>query len=104
VSRLSAYANATQAVFGEGRLKAEVISSRAARRPGRPRRRAVRRPGREAARPALEEAGIDRGTTYVTNAVKPLQVKARVPGGSTTSQPGRRLWRAARGSTPSLPS
>jgi uracil-DNA glycosylase family protein len=72
------YANATQAVFGEGTLKAEVML--VGEQPGDQEDVAgapfVGPAGKLLDR-ALEEAGIDRGTTYVTNAVKHFKWKAR---------------------------
>jgi uracil-DNA glycosylase len=72
------YANATQAVFGEGKLKAEVLL--VGEQPGDQEDLAgapfVGPAGKLLDR-ALEEAGIDRGTTYVTNAVKHFKWKAR---------------------------
>src|SRR3954466_3798460 len=72
------YANATQAVFGEGTLKAEVFL--VGEQPGDQEDLAgapfVGPAGKLLDR-ALEEAGIDRRTTYVTNAVKHFKWKAR---------------------------
>jgi uracil-DNA glycosylase len=72
------YANATQAVFGEGTLKAEVML--VGEQPGDQEDLAgapfVGPAGKVLDR-ALEEAGIDRSTTYVTNAVKHFKWKAR---------------------------
>jgi uracil-DNA glycosylase len=72
------HANATQAVFGEGTLKAEVML--VGEQPGDQEDLAgapfVGPAGKLLDR-ALEEAGIDRGTTYVTNAVKHFKWKAR---------------------------
>ena len=72
------YANATQAVFGEGKLKAEVML--VGEQPGDQEDLAgapfVGPAGKLLDR-ALEEAGIDRRTTYVTNAVKHFKWKAR---------------------------
>ncbi|HEV7640940.1 MAG TPA: UdgX family uracil-DNA binding protein [Gaiellaceae bacterium] len=72
------YANATQAVFGEGTLKAEVML--VGEQPGDQEDLAgapfVGPAGKLLDR-ALEEAGIDRNTTYVTNAVKHFKWKAR---------------------------
>jgi DNA polymerase len=72
------YANTTQAVFGEGPLKAEVML--VGEQPGDQEDRAgapfVGPAGRVLDR-ALEDAGIDRRTTYVTNAVKHFKWKAR---------------------------
>jgi uracil-DNA glycosylase family protein len=72
------YANATQAVFGEGTLKAEVML--VGEQPGDQEDLAgapfVGPAGKLLDR-ALEEAGIDRSTTYVTNAVKHFKWKAR---------------------------
>jgi uracil-DNA glycosylase family protein len=72
------YANATQAVFGEGKLKASVML--VGEQPGDQEDLAgapfVGPAGKLLDR-ALDEAGIDRGTTYVTNAVKHFKWKAR---------------------------
>jgi uracil-DNA glycosylase family protein len=72
------HANATQAVFGEGRLGSEVML--VGEQPGDQEDLAgapfVGPAGKLLDR-ALEEAGIDRGTTYVTNAVKHFKWKAR---------------------------
>ena len=72
------YTNATQAVFGEGSLKAGVML--VGEQPGDQEDLAgapfVGPAGKLLDR-ALEEAGIDRGTTYVTNAVKHFKWKAR---------------------------
>jgi uracil-DNA glycosylase family protein len=72
------YANATQAVFGEGKLKAEVML--VGEQPGDQEDLAgapfVGPAGKLLDR-ALEEAGIDRSATYVTNAVKHFKWKAR---------------------------
>jgi len=72
------YANATQAVFGEGTLTAEVML--VGEQPGDQEDLAgapfVGPAGKVLDR-ALEEAGIDRSTTYVTNAVKHFKWKAR---------------------------
>jgi DNA polymerase len=72
------YANATQAVFGEGKLTSEVVL--VGEQPGDQEDLAgapfVGPAGKLLDR-ALDEAGIDRGTTYVTNAVKHFKWKAR---------------------------
>jgi DNA polymerase len=72
------HANATQAVFGEGKLGAEVML--VGEQPGDQEDRAgapfVGPAGKLLDR-ALEEAGIDRRTTYVTNAVKHFKWRAR---------------------------
>jgi uracil-DNA glycosylase family protein len=72
------YANATQAVFGEGTLSSEVML--VGEQPGDQEDRAgapfVGPAGRMLDQ-ALEEAGIDRRRTYVTNAVKHFKWKAR---------------------------
>jgi uracil-DNA glycosylase len=72
------YANATQAVFGEGKLNAEVML--VGEQPGDQEDLAgapfVGPAGKLLDR-ALEEAGIDREATYVTNAVKHFKWKAR---------------------------
>jgi uracil-DNA glycosylase family protein len=72
------YADATQAVFGEGKLTSEVML--VGEQPGDQEDLAgapfVGPAGKLLDR-ALDEAGIDRGTTYVTNAVKHFKWKAR---------------------------
>ena len=72
------YANATQAVFGEGKLYSEVML--VGEQPGDQEDLAgapfVGPAGKLLDR-ALEEAGIDRAKTYVTNAVKHFKWKAR---------------------------
>jgi DNA polymerase len=72
------YANATQAVFGEGRLDSEVML--VGEQPGDQEDQAgapfVGPAGKLLDR-ALDEAGIDRSKTYVTNAVKHFKWKAR---------------------------
>jgi uracil-DNA glycosylase family protein len=72
------YANATQAVFGEGSRSAEVML--VGEQPGDQEDKTgapfVGPAGRVLDR-ALEEAGIDRRKTYVTNAVKHFKWKAR---------------------------
>ena len=72
------YANATQAVFGEGKLTSELML--VGEQPGDQEDTAgapfVGPAGKLLDR-ALDEAGIDRGTTYVTNAVKHFKWKAR---------------------------
>jgi uracil-DNA glycosylase family protein len=72
------YANATQAVFGEGALKSEVML--VGETPGDQEDLAgapfVGPAGKLLDR-ALDEAGIDRQTTYVTNAVKHFKWRAR---------------------------
>jgi DNA polymerase len=74
------YAKATQAVFGEGTLSSKVML--VGEQPGDQEDLAgapfVGPAGKLLDR-ALEEAGIDRGTTYVTNAVKHFKWKARGP-------------------------
>jgi DNA polymerase len=72
------YANATQAVFGEAILKAEVML--VGEQPGDQEDVAGAPfvgPAGQLLDRALEAAGIDRGTTYVTNAVKHFKWKAR---------------------------
>jgi uracil-DNA glycosylase family protein len=72
------YANATQAVFGEGRLTAEVML--VGEQPGDQEDLAGAPfvgPAGKLLDQALEEAAINRGTTYVTNAVKHFKWKAR---------------------------
>ncbi len=72
------YADATQAVFGEGKRTSEVML--VGEQPGDQEDLAgapfVGPAGKLLDR-ALDEAGIDRGTTYVTNAVKHFKWKAR---------------------------
>jgi DNA polymerase len=72
------FANATQAVFGEGTTRATVML--VGEQPGDQEDRAgapfVGPAGKLLDR-ALEEAGIDRKATYVTNAVKHFKWKAR---------------------------
>ena len=72
------YEDATQAVFGEGPLSAEVML--VGEQPGDQEDRAgapfVGPAGRVLDR-ALDDAGIDRRTAYVTNAVKHFKWKAR---------------------------
>jgi len=72
------YANATQAVFGEGLVSSEVML--VGEQPGDQEDLAgapfVGPAGKLLDR-ALDEAGIDRGTTYITNAVKHFKWKAR---------------------------
>jgi uracil-DNA glycosylase len=72
------YANATQAVFGEGPLKAAVVL--VGETPGDQEDLAgapfVGPAGKLLDR-ALDEAGIDRSTAYVTNAVKHFKWRAR---------------------------
>jgi uracil-DNA glycosylase len=72
------HANATQAVFGEGVKSSDVML--VGEQPGDQEDRAgapfVGPAGKILDR-ALEEAGIDRSTTYVTNAVKHFKWKAR---------------------------
>src|SRR5215212_11484067 len=72
------YANATQAVFGEGLKTSEVML--VGEQPGDQEDLAgapfVGPAGKLLDR-ALDEAGIDRGTAYVTNAVKHFKWKAR---------------------------
>jgi uracil-DNA glycosylase len=72
------YANATQAVFGEGPLSAEVML--VGEQPGDQEDQVgapfVGPAGRMLDR-ALEEAGIDRRSAYLTNAVKHFKWRAR---------------------------
>jgi uracil-DNA glycosylase len=72
------YANATQAVFGEGKLGSDVML--VGETPGDQEDLAgapfVGPAGKLLDR-ALDEAGIDRSKTYVTNAVKHFKWKAR---------------------------
>jgi uracil-DNA glycosylase len=72
------YRNATQAVFGEGSASAEVMlvgeqPGDAEDREGRP----FVGPAGRLLDSALEDAGIDRATTYVTNVVKHFKWQAR---------------------------
>jgi uracil-DNA glycosylase family protein len=72
------YADATQAVFGEGTLKAEVML--VGEQPGDQEDLAGAPfvgPAGNVLDRALEEAGIDRHSAYVTNAVKHFKWKAR---------------------------
>src|SRR4051812_5698559 len=74
------YANATQAVFGEGPARATVML--VGEQPGDHEDQAgapfVGPAGKLLDR-ALEEAGVDRHQAYVTNAVKHFKWKARGP-------------------------
>ena len=73
-----AIANATQAVFGEGAPKAEVML--VGEQPGDREDLAGKPfvgPAGQLLDEALEEAGIDRSLTYVTNAVKHFKWQAR---------------------------
>jgi uracil-DNA glycosylase family protein len=72
------YANATQAVFGEGAAHAEVML--VGEQPGDKEDLAGRPfvgPAGRLLDEALEEAGIDRSQTYVTNAVKHFKWQGR---------------------------
>jgi DNA polymerase len=72
------YANATQAVFGEGRKTSEVML--VGEQPGDQEDKAGQPfvgPAGRILDDALAEAGIDRSATYVTNAVKHFKWKAR---------------------------
>ena len=72
------YANATQAVFGEGSLGAEVML--VGEQPGDQEDRdgaPFVGPAGAVLDRALDDAGIDRKQTYVTNAVKHFKWKAR---------------------------
>jgi uracil-DNA glycosylase family protein len=72
------YANATQAVFGEGKLEAEVML--VGEQPGDQEDRAGAPfvgPAGQLLDRALDEAGIDRRQTYVTNVVKHFKWRAR---------------------------
>jgi uracil-DNA glycosylase len=72
------YANATQAVFGEGAAHAEVML--VGEQPGDKEDLAGRPfvgPAGQLLDEALEEAGIDRSQTYVTNAVKHFKWQGR---------------------------
>jgi uracil-DNA glycosylase len=72
------YRNATQAVFGEGAARAPVLF--VGEQPGDKEDLAGRPfvgPAGQLLDRALEEAGIDRGQTYVTNAVKHFKWQAR---------------------------
>jgi uracil-DNA glycosylase len=72
------YLNATQAVFGEGSASAQVmlVGEQPGDQEDREGRPFVGPAGRLLDR-ALEEAGIDRGATYVTNVVKHFKWQAR---------------------------
>jgi uracil-DNA glycosylase len=72
------YRNATQAVFGEGAARAEVML--VGEQPGDKEDLAGRPfvgPAGQLLDRALEDAGIDRAQTYVTNAVKHFKWQAR---------------------------
>ena len=72
------YANATQAVFGQGRRSARVML--VGEQPGHHEDRAGKPfvgPAGQLLDRALDEAGIDRRETYVTNAVKHFKWKPR---------------------------
>jgi DNA polymerase len=72
------YANATQAVFGEGSGQAAVML--VGEQPGDKEDLAGRPfvgPAGQLLDEALEEAGIDRGSAYVTNAVKHFKWQAK---------------------------
>jgi uracil-DNA glycosylase len=72
------YADATQAVFGEGKTSSEVML--VGETPGDHEDKAGHPfvgPAGRLLDEALAEAGIDRSTTYVTNAVKHFKWKAR---------------------------
>ena len=72
------YANATQAVFGEGLLRAEVML--VGEQPGDQEDKAGAPfvgPAGRLLDQALAEAGVDRKKTYVTNAVKHFKWKPR---------------------------
>jgi DNA polymerase len=74
------YANATQAVFGEGRRSARVML--VGEPPGDQEDRAGKPfvgPAGQLLDQALDAAGIDRSETYVTNAVKHFKWKPRGP-------------------------
>jgi DNA polymerase len=74
------YAEATQAVFGEGPARAPLVL--VGEQPGDQEDRAGSPfvgPAGAVLDRALREAGIDRGETYVTNAVKHFKWKARGP-------------------------
>jgi uracil-DNA glycosylase len=74
------YANATQAVFGEGRQSARVML--VGEQPGDHEDRAGAPfvgPAGQLLDRALDEAGLDRKETYVTNAVKHFKWKPRGP-------------------------
>ena len=72
------YKNATQAVFGEGTARADVML--VGEQPGDKEDLAGRPfvgPAGQLLDRALEEAGVDRAQTYVTNAVKHFKWQAR---------------------------
>jgi DNA polymerase len=74
------YADATQTVFGEGPLTSEVML--VGEQPGDQEDLSGEPfvgPAGKLLDQALDEAGIDRGKTYVTNAVKHFKWKARGP-------------------------
>src|SRR4051795_4020667 len=96
------YANATQAVFGEGKLTAEVVL--VGEQPGDQEDLAgapfVGPAGKLLDR-ALDEAGVDRKQAYVTNAVKHSKGRARgrrrIPNKPTwTEQMACRPWLVAK--------
>ena len=77
-TRCDLYKCATQTVFGEGPLDARIIF--VGEQPGdtKSSRAAIRRvPRGQLFDAALQEAGIDRSTTYVTNAVKHFKFVAQ---------------------------
>jgi DNA polymerase len=72
------YKNATQAVFGEGKVSAELML--VGEQPGDQEDKAGHAfvgPAGRVLDDALAEAGIDRSSTYITNAVKHFKWKAR---------------------------
>jgi uracil-DNA glycosylase family protein len=74
------HANATQAVFGEGKLSSDVML--VGEQPGDQEDllgKPFVGPAGVVLDRALEQAGIDRSATYVTNAVKHFKWKARGP-------------------------
>lgn len=77
-TRCPLYANATQTVFGEGAARAEIMF--VGEQPGDQEDLAGRPfvgPAGRVFDEALEEAGIDRRKTYVTNAVKHFKFEPR---------------------------
>ena len=96
------YSNATQAVFGEGARDAEVLF--VGEQPGDKEDLAGKPfvgPAGQLLDQALEEAGIDRSQTYVTNAVKHFKWQARGKRRIHQKPSWSEVPRAVRGSRPS---
>ena len=98
-TRCDLYKCATQTVFGEGRSTRDHVRRRAAGRPGGLAGRPFVGPAGQLFDAALEEAGIDRATTYVTNAVKHFKFVGAARGASIPSPTRARSRPAAGGST-----